>query len=858
MPPIPIPPRDRDTPPDTPEKLYDQLTLTDKAIGGLWRHQSRALGEYFKAQQQVTDLALELPTGSGKTLVGLLIADWRRRTAGASSAFLCPTNQLASQAHQKAVGYGIPTVLLTGGGQSWDPSDETNGASGRSTIISTYSHIFNSNPRLSPQTIVFDDAHAAAGYVSGNWSIEIDRSEDAYSPTLELLGQDVPDGVLADLRNDGLNPAVRPTPILVGPAWAASRENEILAILDEHIAAGESASYPLGVVRANLSGCLIFLSWNEILIRPLVPPTRFHSSLEDAEQRVYLSATLGLAGELERSFGRKAIPRIAMPPDWERHGSGRRLVLVPSAGEEVPKATETTRTILNESDRALVLVPSNAWKETAKVFLPEDWQVLEWKDVDNKLEPFRRATNSALILANRYDGIDLPGDDCDMILLAGLPRGADLLERFLIETAGAETALRERIRTRLVQGMGRATRSQTDRAVVVLAGEDLVDFLRNPQNLAGLRAEIQAEIEYGIYLATESEDVLPIIQSFLGIEDAWKEAEKYLRQQADEANISPPEGADQLQVSASLEVLASEAAWRGDFGEAAGYGQAAVRQLSGRPVAAYRTFMKVLAANWSAQHARGTGDPLDLRVAAELSRDASASARTREWLPPLPTVDSPAELNEIDGRSVRIAELIMPLHRSKRVDKYINEVEKWVGSTESARYEQGLQRLGEILGFEAIRPGVQASPDSAWRDGDDHILWEAKSEQLVGGSISAKIGRQASSHHRWVQRELDWSAEGTSITYLVSPRQEVDPAAIAVTEDLVYLCDLDSTARLADEAADFWRSLVPRLPGLSSVEIAQLASNELATRNLTAEGIRRRLDGRQISTLPTESKTSKQ
>lgn len=150
MPIVPVPPRQEGEPPETPEQLYDWLTVTDPAIGELWRRQSYILKRYFEDHRDSADVALELPTGAGTTLVGLLIADWRRRTTGESSAFVCPTRQLARQAHEKAAGYGIPTVLLIGPNQAWDPSEMTRGLTGEATIVSVYSHVFNTAPRIAP------------------------------------------------------------------------------------------------------------------------------------------------------------------------------------------------------------------------------------------------------------------------------------------------------------------------------------------------------------------------------------------------------------------------------------------------------------------------------------------------------------------------------------------------------------------------------------------------------------------------------------------------------------------------------------------------------------------------------------
>src|SRR6266545_811225 len=64
--------------------------------------------EYAKKQ----DVALELPTGAGKTLVGLLLAEYRRKALNERVVYLCPTQQLAYQVGQHAQKYGIGVRVL--------------------------------------------------------------------------------------------------------------------------------------------------------------------------------------------------------------------------------------------------------------------------------------------------------------------------------------------------------------------------------------------------------------------------------------------------------------------------------------------------------------------------------------------------------------------------------------------------------------------------------------------------------------------------------------------------------------------------------------------------------------------------
>lgn len=68
----------------SPEELYLSGTLprTTAAVDSLWLHQGDVIRAYVESYQHTSDLALELPTGTGKILPGLLIGEWVRRKAG--------------------------------------------------------------------------------------------------------------------------------------------------------------------------------------------------------------------------------------------------------------------------------------------------------------------------------------------------------------------------------------------------------------------------------------------------------------------------------------------------------------------------------------------------------------------------------------------------------------------------------------------------------------------------------------------------------------------------------------------------------------------------------------------------------
>src|SRR5580658_6114559 len=99
--------------PDSPDRLFRDLPRRKNP--SLYDHQGQMLRTYTATALDVPDVALQLPTGSGKTLVGLLLAEWRRRRYQERVVFLCPTNQLVNQVVEEANGkYGLSVQAFTG------------------------------------------------------------------------------------------------------------------------------------------------------------------------------------------------------------------------------------------------------------------------------------------------------------------------------------------------------------------------------------------------------------------------------------------------------------------------------------------------------------------------------------------------------------------------------------------------------------------------------------------------------------------------------------------------------------------------------------------------------------------------
>jgi hypothetical protein len=330
-----------------PEALFGELPRTPYGVGALWSHQADQLRTYATEHRGTADVALELPTGSGKTLVGLLIAEWRRRTLSQRVVYACPTKQLARQVLQKASAQGIGAVLLTGSHWDWDQADLARYTGADAIAITTYSAIFNINSHLADaQTLVFDDAHAAEGFVAEAWALSVHRDTDQYTQLFDALEEAVDATFIA--RMVGAEEATADDfEVRLLPIGATARHIEGI----DRVLAGlrGDASYRFKMLRANLASCLFYVSRREFYIRPMIPPTFQHEPFTGPAQRLYLSATLGDAGELERAFGRTGIARVAVPPAWDRAGSGRRFFIFPDLAPLPPAAFPTPATATTES-----------------------------------------------------------------------------------------------------------------------------------------------------------------------------------------------------------------------------------------------------------------------------------------------------------------------------------------------------------------------------------------------------------------------------------------------------------------------------------------------------------------------------
>ena len=152
--------------------------------------------------------------------------------------------------------------------------------------------------------------------------MSISRTDDAYDRLLNVFNDAVEPAFIARMVAPenylGDNNEVRLLPIAAAARHVTDIDTELSSITGRK-------SYRVKMLRPSLASCLFYVSRREIYIRPMIPPTFQHDAFTQPTQRLYLSATLGDGGELERAFGRTGIRGMGVSPAWDKAGSGRRF-----------------------------------------------------------------------------------------------------------------------------------------------------------------------------------------------------------------------------------------------------------------------------------------------------------------------------------------------------------------------------------------------------------------------------------------------------------------------------------------------------------------------------------------------------
>lgn len=691
-----------------PTEIFRRLPKPP-GINDLYTSQAQVLDAWFGRRTE-RDSVVKLHTGGGKTLVGLLMGQSTINETGEPVLYLVPTVQLVNQVLKKAQEYGIPSVGYEAGGGHPLPDEFVNGSA---IMVGTYKALFNGRSKFglrgaaTPQpagAVILDDAHVAFSVVRDSFTLAVSAPEqrERYESLSGLFRKAFRDVDRLGTFDDTV--AGKEFGVLEVPFWAW--HEQIDAVREQIRSDAEKYALIWPLLRDQLHLCHAWISRDSFIITPLLPFVDAFPTFYDAPRRIYMSATIADDSEIARTFD--ADPDFVAQAMGSRSlaGVSERMILIPDlmpfrfdVGDAIKKLLVW---VSNQRFGSIVLVPSNkateSWTDIATVATGPS-------EVDELVAQLQdRKSYGPAVFANRYDGIDLPGDSCRLLVMNGLPRGTSDYEIFRASALYEGASITRMLAQRIEQGIGRGARGAGDHCVVVLAGSDLAGWIAKDANFRFLTSATRAQLQMGSEISKEVRDLKDLaltVKRSLERDQGW--TEYHAETLAELVSEDKVDSARLLQAAVERKAINL---WKDGYHDKA---IAKIRTLLDKPAdldQQTRGWMQQLAAriadNWG-----------NRELAQDLQREAFANNRnlTRPKIrPPYRPLSAP-------GRQEKAIAKQIGGYRFRRgfLQTFENTVSCLVHEASSNQFEQALTDLGTMLGFAAERfDNNGEGPDVLW------------------------------------------------------------------------------------------------------------------------------------------------
>ena len=473
-------------------------------INDLYTSQAEVLNAWF-AKRDVSDAIVKLHTGGGKTLVGLLIALSSMEEKKGPVLYLTPTTQLVEQTIEKAKEMGIPAVAYRKG----EPLDDRF-LNSKAVMVATYNALFNGKSKFgvrgaSPRdsihlsAVVADDAHAAFSVIRDAFTLTVGKNnnKEKYKSLCELFRYAFREIDLIGTFDDVYGG--RSDLVIEIPYWAWKDKIDVVRedLRSEIETPAFAFVWPL--LRDNLHFCHALISKNNFTITPILPIINQFPAFCEADRRIYMSATIADDSEIVRTFDAK--PEHLKFPISSKSlaGISERMILIPDLlSFEFDKDSLIKDVLSNALKRAygcVVLVPSATcgpmWKRPACIARGAS-------EVQQRVRDLQEGSaHTPIVFSNRYDGIDLPGNSCRLLIMDGLPTATSDYESMRASTLFGGSSISRMLAQRIEQGIGRGARGAGDHCVILLLGDRLAQWIAQDANFRLLTEATRIQLEMG-------------------------------------------------------------------------------------------------------------------------------------------------------------------------------------------------------------------------------------------------------------------------------------------------------------------------------------------------------------------------
>ena len=328
-------------------------------------------------------------------------------------------------------------------------------------------------------------------------------------------------------------------------------------------------------------------------------------------------------------IGRHPIRRLPVPKGWDRQGVGRRFFIFPDMSLNEEDVTLLRRRLMRIAGRSLVVVPTDRVRNEIAQDVEEnlDFDTFDANDIEESKKPFVTSNKAVAVVANRYDGIDFRGNECRLLFIEGLPKAVNLQERFLMARMGATILFNERIQTRVLQAIGRCTRSLEDFSAVVVSGEELPEYLTDIKRKKFLHPELQAELSFGVEQSKNSsaDDMVENSEIFLENGEDWENVNQQIVAARRQAVQSVFPAMEVLSRVVAYEIEFQTHLWQADYESALASAERVLGGLDAQELRGYRALWHYLAGSASWLGADAGVPSLSAKARIQFDRAKSAT-----------------------------------------------------------------------------------------------------------------------------------------------------------------------------------------------------------------------------------------
>lgn len=711
-----------------PVDIYDSLDRS-ASVGPLRPTQTNILTQWFERRKDEKELIIKLPTGAGKTLIGLLILKSKLNEGVGPCLYICPNNYLANQARLEADRFGIRTCIFE------DASIPREFLDGKAILITTAHKFFNGMTvfgldarHIKIGSIVLDDSHACIDTINDAFSITLNRDSEPFDELLNLFTPDLRlqgEGTFIDLQNREYDT------LMQIPYWSwIDKSSEVLSILAKY-KDYDSIRFSWNLLNNIIPKCKAFISGNSIEISPNYIPIEKFPAFRNANNKILMSATTQNDAFLIQGLGFKK-ETVSQPlVDTTLHWSGEKMMIIPELINPDPIFLQTLRSHFSKLKYpfgAMAIVPSN---KKSEVYTANGAVLIDQKNLleeVNNLKVSNFVEEVPLhVISNKYDGIDLADSACRLLILDSLPYFENLSDSYEERVRPSGNLIQKKLTQKIEQGLGRSVRGEKDYSAILILGNDLVGFITNSITKNYFSLETQKQIEIGNEIMSLSEDktfdsdnefikhIIEVIKQCLKRDEGWKEYYRESMDQIENYQFPNEEYFEMMQ----LEYEAERDYYRGNYQEAI-------------------TKIQTLADRTTDEFEKGWY--LQLKARFEYVQNKSKSIRTQQvahkynynLLLPMETI-SYEKITYIDGnRNRRILDF---LRRYSSHEKLLQDVQTQMNyltlGQKADKFENALDFVGQLLGYLTDRPDkkIRKGPDNLWCvRNNEFFFFECKSE----------------------------------------------------------------------------------------------------------------------------------